>query len=162
MGGSCVLGKHGVLLNLLSWPLGHLALWRAWLEDSSLKGRVQGSIPSCSDLWAVLFKNHTKNLFNIQFPVFYSQIFWCSSSEVGPRNLPVQPELDTLVFPGLALLIWGDVYHQERGLFPLLSSSHCPPPDLEWLTLLMLLAFLCCGCQHHCCALCRHSLLTIC
>lgn len=102
-------------------------------------------------------------MFKIQIPRFYSQIFWCSNSDVGPRTLPVWSEVDILVFPALVLTTHlGDVYHQERGLFPLLSSSCCPPPGLEWLTLLLLLTFLCCGCQHHCCAFCRDSLLPMC
>ena len=84
--------------------------------------------------------------------MLYSQILWCSSSEAGSQNLPVQSEVDLLVFPALTLLIWVDVYLQERGLFPQLSCSHCPPPGPEWLTRFLLPTFLCCGCQHHCCA----------
>lgn len=68
-------------------------------------------------------------------------------------------------YSGVSLFVLAhlrDVYHQERGLFPLPSSSSHPPPSLEWLTPLLLLDSLCYGCQHHCCAFCRYCLLPIC
>lgn len=61
-----------------------------------------------------------------------------------------------LVFPGLALVLVG-MFTIRRE-----ASFLCPPPGPEWLTLLLLLDSLCCGCQHPCCAFCRPHLLPVC
>lgn len=118
--------------GMLSWPEGHLALWGVWLEKGSLKGKIQGSIPSCSDLQVVPFKNHTKTLFDIQFPMLYSQILWCSSSEAGSQNLPVQSG----GYPGVS---WFDSAHLggclPPGERPLSSALRLTlPSPRPWVT----------------------------
>lgn len=63
-----VLGGHGIVLGTCPWTLCPVG---SMLDEGSLKVRVS----SCSELGAVLLKNHPKSLFKIHIPRFYSQIF---------------------------------------------------------------------------------------